>query len=57
MWENEPENIIGVLHTKDLLVELSRVNWDPSKLDIKQLIKEPWFVPDTTGVKDQLNAF
>jgi len=57
VWENEPENIIGVLHTKDLLVELGRVNWDPSKLDIKELVKEPWFVPDTTGVKDQLNAF
>ncbi|HEX7072518.1 MAG TPA: HlyC/CorC family transporter [Hyphomicrobiaceae bacterium] len=57
VWEGEPENIIGVLHTKDLLVALGRANWDAEKIDIKELLKEPWFVPDTTGVKDQLNAF
>ncbi len=57
VWEEEPENIIGVLHTKDLLVALGRVNWDSSKLEIRPLLKEPWFVPDATGVKDQLNQF
>ncbi len=57
VWEDEPENIIGVLHAKDLLVALGGVDWDSSRLDIKELLKEPWFVPDTTGVKDQLNAF
>ena len=57
VWKDEPENIVGVLHTKDLLTGLERENWDPSKLDIKALCKEPWFVPDTTGVKDQLNQF
>ena len=57
VWEDEPENIIGVLHTKDLLIALGRVNWDASKLEIRQLLSEPWFVPDTTGVKDQLNQF
>lgn len=57
VWKDEPENIIGVLHAKDLLVELERVGWDPARLDIKGLCKEPWFVPDTTGVKDQLNQF
>ena len=57
IWKDEPENIIGVLHTKDLLSALGRAGWDPSKLDIMSFAVEPWFVPDTTGLKDQLNQF
>ncbi len=34
IWKDEPENIVGVLHTKDLLSALARVNWDVAKLDI-----------------------
>jgi Mg2+/Co2+ transporter CorB len=57
IWKDEPENIVGVLHTKDLLAALRRADWDPSKLDIMSFATEPWFVPDTTSVKDQLNQF
>lgn len=57
IWKDEPENFIGVLHVKDLIAGLARVNWDISKLDIMSYATDPWFVPDTTSVKDQLNAF
>jgi Mg2+/Co2+ transporter CorB len=57
IWKDEPENIIGVLHTKDLLSALGRSGWDVSKLDIMSFAVEPWFVPDTTALKDQLNQF
>jgi Mg2+/Co2+ transporter CorB len=57
VWKDEPENIVGVLHTKDLLVSLSRVGWDTSKLDVTSLATPPWFVPDTTSLSDQLNEF
>jgi len=57
IWKDEPENIVGVLHTKDLLSALGRAGWDVSKLDIMSFAVEPWFVPDTTGLKDQLNQF
>lgn len=57
LWRDEPDNIIGILHSKDLLAALGRVRWDPSKLDIDKIAAEPWFVPDTTSVNDQLNAF
>lgn len=57
LWKDEPENIIGLLHTKDLLVALSRGSWDVSKLDIAAVAVPPWFVPDTTSVSDQLNEF
>ena len=57
LWKDEPDNIVGVLHTKDLLVALSRVGWDVSKLDVTGLAAQPWFVPETTSVTDQLNEF
>ena len=57
IWREEPENIIGVLHTKDLLVALGRHDWDVSKLEVATVAAKPWFVPDTTSVKDQLNQF
>jgi len=57
LWKDEPENIVGVLHTKDLLLALSRDDWEPDKLDIMKSASEPWFVPDTTSLRDQLNQF
>src|SRR5262249_29561810 len=57
VWKDEPDNIVGVLHAKDLLVALSRAGWDVSKLDVQSLAAQPWFVPDTTSVTDQLNEF
>ena len=57
MWKDGPENIVGVLHTKDLLAALSNAGWDPSRLDTASVAAPPWFVPDTTSVADQLNEF
>ncbi|MFA7306810.1 MAG: HlyC/CorC family transporter [Hyphomicrobium sp.] len=57
IWKEEPENIVGVLHTKDLLLALSRTGWAPDTLDIMKSASTPWFVPDTTSLKDQLNQF
>ncbi|MEO1719177.1 MAG: HlyC/CorC family transporter [Pseudomonadota bacterium] len=57
VWRDEPDNIIGVLNSKDMLAAMARVAWDPSKLDVMALTSEPWFVPETTSVNDQLNSF
>ena len=57
VWRGEPENIVGVLHTKDLLSALAHAEWDVSKLDIMSFASKPWFVPDTTTLKEQLNQF
>ena len=57
IWIDEPENIIGLLNTKDLLGALSKSGWDVEKLDILSIAAKPWFVPDTTTLKDQLNHF
>ena len=57
IWRDSPENIIGVLHSKDLLVALGKAGWDASKVDPVALATKPWFIPDATGLNDQLNAF
>jgi Mg2+/Co2+ transporter CorB len=57
LWRGNPENIIGVLHVKDLLRALHAVEGDAEKVDIGALLTPPWFVPDTRSVSDQLKAF
>jgi Mg2+/Co2+ transporter CorB len=57
LWKDEPENIVGVLHTKDLLAALSEAGAEPVSVDVRRLAQPPWFVPDATSLKHQLNAF
>ncbi len=57
LWKDDPENIVAILHTKDLLAALDEKEWDVSKLDIAAIAQAPWFAPDTTNLKDQLNQF
>ncbi|MCB1510678.1 MAG: HlyC/CorC family transporter [Hyphomicrobiaceae bacterium] len=57
VWRDEPDNIVGVLHSKDLLAALGRSGWKIDSIDVTGLSSDPWFVPDTTSVNDQLNAF
>ncbi len=57
LWKGQPENIVGVLHAKDLLRALFAANGDATKLDAAAIAAPPWFVPETTTLKDQLQAF
>ena len=57
VWHEKPENIIGVLHVKDLLRALHALGGDASKVDIVSLLAPPWFVPETRPVSEQLAAF
>lgn len=57
LWHDDPENIIGVLHVKDLLRAVHAAGGDVARLDIPKLCREPWYVPETTTLKDQLDAF
>jgi Mg2+/Co2+ transporter CorB len=57
LWRGEREEIVGILHAKTLLRALRDAKGEVSKLDIMKLATPPWFVPDTTTLKDQLNAF
>ena len=57
LWRGNPENIIGILHVKDLLRALHAVDGDAAKVDIASLLTAPWFVPETRPVSEQLKAF
>lgn len=57
LWSDDPENIVGVLHAKDLLRAIAGGETTPDKVDILALASKPWFVPDATSVQGQLNAF
>ena len=57
LWREKPENIIGVLHAKDLLRAIRAADGDTSKIDVSTIMLPPWFVPEMRPVSEQLKAF
>jgi Mg2+/Co2+ transporter CorB len=57
LWRGKPENIIGILHAKDLLRAIQQADGDLAKVDIAAVARPPWFVPDIRPLSDQLKAF
>jgi Mg2+/Co2+ transporter CorB len=57
LYKDDTENIVGILHVRDLARALHDADGDASKVDIEALRRDAWFVPETTEVLDQLNAF
>ncbi|MBV1865919.1 MAG: HlyC/CorC family transporter [Rhodobacteraceae bacterium] len=64
VFKDNPENIVGVIHAKDLL---RAVNKQPrptmagsqnlDKLKILDVANKPYFVPETTTLEDQMHEF
>jgi len=57
LWRGETENIVGVIHAKDLLRAVIPLKGEYSSLTIEDIASEPYFVPETTTLRNQLNAF
>ncbi|MBV9531278.1 MAG: HlyC/CorC family transporter [Bradyrhizobium sp.] len=57
LWRDKPENIIGVLHAKDLLRSIRSSEGDTSRIDVSTIALPPWFVPEMRPVSEQLKAF
>jgi Mg2+/Co2+ transporter CorB len=57
LYREDPENIVGVLHAKDLLHAIAKAEGRIDGIDIMAISREAWFIPETTNLKDQLNAF
>lgn len=57
LYRDDPENIIGVLHVKDLLRAVARHRGGIASIDIPSLATKPWFVPETTTLQEQLSEF
>ncbi|PQM58370.1 MAG: hypothetical protein CML40_10070 [Rhodobacteraceae bacterium] len=64
IFQKDPENVIGILHAKDLLKEVDKLvrGNNPGlknleNLDILSIIMKPYFVPDTTTLDEQMQQF
>ncbi|WP_427453139.1 HlyC/CorC family transporter [Litorimonas sp. WD9-15] len=57
VYRGDSDNVIGVLHMKDLLKAVTRTNGSVETLDIKKISRDAWFVPETTSAVKQLRAF
>jgi Mg2+/Co2+ transporter CorB len=57
LWRDSPENIIGVVHARDILRALQAEHGDASKIDLAAIARPPWFVPDLRPLSEQLAAF
>lgn len=64
VYHNEPENIVGVIHAKDLsramYAQIGGPDGDASKLStfaITDVANPPYFVPETTTLDDQMRQF
>lgn len=55
IWEDSPDNIIGMLHTRELLTELSKQVAD--RPDLRTLLRAPFFVPESKSVQKLLREF
>ena len=55
IWENTPENIIGILDSRSIILLNSKNKL--SKKEITTIMKKPWFIPESTDLLDQLFAF
>ena len=58
IYSGTPDNIIGILHAKELFRTLRRRNFkDINSVKLSELMSQPYFAPETTLLLDQLEVF
>jgi Mg2+/Co2+ transporter CorB len=57
LWRDSPENIIGVVHARDILRALRAAHGEAAKIDLEAIARPPWFVPELRPLSEQLAAF
>ncbi|MEM9726507.1 MAG: HlyC/CorC family transporter [Pseudomonadota bacterium] len=64
LFRGDQENIVGVIHAKDLLRAVDPLIRGPggsperlAELDVLAVAMDPWFVPETTSLSEQLQEF
>ncbi|MGE5516546.1 MAG: HlyC/CorC family transporter [Bacteroidota bacterium] len=57
LWRDNPDNIVGIVHAKDVLRAVHALGSELDKLDVVELAAPPWFIPDSTTLLEQLTAF
>ena len=64
LFRDSPENIVGIIHAKDLSRAMYKVQAEYSGtgnpfegFDVMQVAKRPYFIPETTTLDDQMRQF
>ncbi|WP_319823576.1 HlyC/CorC family transporter [Thalassovita sp.] len=62
VYQGDPDNIVGVVHAKDLLRGMHKLAYGPEAkgleaFKILDVAMPPYFVPDTTTLDDQMRQF
>ena len=57
MWRGTPDNIVGVIHAKELFRAAKEVSGPDRRIDIAEVANLPWFIPDATDLLSQLQSF
>lgn len=57
VFKGDHDNIVGVLHAKDLLRAVQRAGGTVDSINLKRVASTPWFIPESTSLLDQLKAF
>jgi Mg2+/Co2+ transporter CorB len=57
LWRDDPDNIVGVLHAKALFRAVRTHQGDLDQLDVAAIANDPWFIPESTNLLAQLQAF
>lgn len=57
LYQGETDDIVGIVHAKDVLRALMAAGGDTARVDIRQIMTKPWFIPQSTPVQVQLAAF
>lgn len=57
LYRDKPENIVGVIRVKTLFKAVIDCGGDFSKVRLEELMTAPWFIPDYTSLKQQLQLF
>jgi Mg2+/Co2+ transporter CorB len=57
LYDKDQDNIIGVVHAKALLRAIGTSEKGMDSVDICAVATEPWFIPDSTSLLEQLQAF
>ena len=56
VFRGDPDNVLGVVHAKDLFRAINAAG-GVETVTIESVMTPPWFIPETTTLFDQLQAF
>ena len=57
LYNDKPVNIVGIIRVKSLFKAAIEKKGNYKEIKIEEIMTKPWFIPDTTTLKQQLQLF